>query len=258
MNEQRTKLSDLAKLTVSKSERILRDLKETVAGNQELESGMISILRDMRSLLLFSERKLKKAKDTISTLREKINKVMATLRVFKGLVVAAKEREQEASRATKAQDAENIIGGILCDITRGFDGYSRAEEGDETMSVVSSVIVGITRLTTNTITALTRPEVGQLLGRVLRKINGAIDIVTSQKEVMVEGVKLLIVWRDALDVFQGDLKGGEKEDQDLFNEMKEIIEDGDVDEIYEAYNSLMDAARNYLTQIQNVCPSCTE
>ena len=75
---------------------------------------------------------------------------------------------------------------------------------------------------------------------------------------MVEGVKLIIVWRDALDVFQGDLKCGEEEDQDLFNEMKEIIQDGDVGEIYEAYNSLMDAAQNYLTQIQNVCPSCTE
>ena len=258
MNDQRTKLSDLAKLTVSKSDRILRDLKETVAGAQDLESGMINILRDLRSLLLFSERKLKKAKDTIATLREKIHKVLATLRVLKGLVEAAKEREQEVSEAAKAEDAENIVGGILCDVARGFDGYNKAEEGDETMSVVSSVIVGITRLTTNIITTLTRPEVGPMLGRALKMINGAIDIVTNQREVMEDGVKRIIIWRDALDVFQGDLKGGEKEDQDLFNEMKEIIEDGDVDEIYEAYNSLMDAAQNYLTQIRNVCPSCTE
>ena len=97
-----------------------------------------------------------------------------------------------------------------------------------------------------------------MLGRALKMINGAIDTVTNQREVMEDGVKRIIIWRDALDVFQGDLKGGEKEDQDLFNEMKEIIEDGDVDEIYEAYNSLMDAAQNYLTQIRNVCPSCTE
>ena len=42
--------------------------KELVTGNRGLDSGMKSILRDMRSLLRFSEEKLKEAGDTISTL----------------------------------------------------------------------------------------------------------------------------------------------------------------------------------------------
>ena len=45
MDDQRTELAGLAKQTVSKSERILRKFKETVAGDRELDSGMRSILR---------------------------------------------------------------------------------------------------------------------------------------------------------------------------------------------------------------------
>lgn len=262
MNDQRTELSGLAKQTIKKSDRILRKFKETVAGNRELDSGMRSILRDMRSLLLFSERKLKDAKDVIFTLREKINKVMATLRVFKGMVVVAKKRDQELKSLTAGEDIENIMGGVLSDIQNGVDGYQKTKRGDGTMSIITSVVGGITRLTSGIIKALNRPEVGPMLNRALSKINGAIDIVSKQKEAMEREVELIIIWKDAVavvksDVFQGDLEGGKEEDQDLFDEIKEIIEDGDVEEIYEAFNGLKDAAQSYLTHVQTICPSCT-
>ena len=80
---------------------------------------------------------------------------------------------------------------------------------------------------------------------------------------MEKEVVLIIVWRDAVDitkndVFNGDLKGGKQEDQDLFDEIQEIIDDGDVGDIYEAFGGLKDTAQNYLTNVQNVCPSCAE
>ena len=110
MNDQRTELSGLAKQTISKCERIVRKFEETVDKKRELDSGMRSILRDMRSLLLFSERKLGEAKDIIKELREKINKVMATLRVFKGLIQAAKDRDEKIKQGTSAEDVQNIVG----------------------------------------------------------------------------------------------------------------------------------------------------
>ena len=66
-------------------------------------------------------------------------------------------------------------------------------------------------------------------------------------------------WRDAvalvkIEVFGGEL--GEKKGQ--FNQIEEIIEDGDVDEIYDAFDKLKDAASNYLSQVERVCASCTE
>ena len=263
MDDQRTELSGLAKQTVSKSERILRKFKETVAGDRELGSGMRSILRDMRSLLLFSERKLTEAKDTILTLREKINKVMATLRVFKGLVEAAKRRDEAIKKNLKVEDVETILNGIVGDIENGVDGYNKAKPGDGTISVVNSAIGGITRLTTGIMKAVNRPDVGPMLSGALSKINGAIDIVSKQKDAMEKEVALIIIWKDAVDVvkndvFGGDLKGGKDEDQDLFDEIQEIIEDGDVEDIYEAFEGLKDAAQNYLTTIENVCPSCAE
>merc|ERR1712113_723212 len=83
MNDQRTELSGLAKQTISKSERIIKKFKEMAAGSRKVDRGMRSVLRDMRSLLRFSEGKLKTAKETISTLREKTNKVLASLQVLK-------------------------------------------------------------------------------------------------------------------------------------------------------------------------------
>merc|ERR1711963_939189 len=132
MNDQRTELSGLAKQTISKSERIIKKFKEMVAGSRGVDRGMRSVLRDMRSLLRFSEGKLKTAKETILTLREKINKVFATLRVFEGMIKAAKEKDARLRRGLKAKTAEEILNGITTDIMTGVDGYSKAKRGDET------------------------------------------------------------------------------------------------------------------------------
>ena len=47
-------------------------------------------------------------------------------------------------------------------------------------------------------------------------------------------------------IFSGVLEGGEQEDQDLFGKITDLINDGDVGQIYEALNYLKFAAQNYL------------
>merc|ERR1712152_5019 len=234
--------------------------KEMVAGSRGVDRGMRSVLRDMRSLLRFSEGKLKTAKETILTLREKINKVFATLRVFEGMIKAAKEKDARLSAGLKAKTAEEILNGITTDIMTGVDGYSKAKRGDETMSVVTSILGGVTRLTTSIIKAVNRPDVGPKLKSALEATGEAIKIVEQQKESMENEVKLIIVWKDAVetvkqDVFAGDLREGDA--QDLYEEIEDIIED-DADEIYDAFNDLKGAAQKYLSHIERVCPSCTE
>jgi len=257
-------LSGLAKQTIHKSERIIKKFGEMVDGSREVDRGMRSVLRDMKSLLRFSEGKLKTAKRTISTLREKINKVLASLRVFQGLIKAAKERDEAISAGLPAKTAEEIITGITSDIKSGVDGYNAAKPGDETISVVTSVLGGITRLTTSIVKAVNREDVGPKLSSALRKTNKAIDIVTKQKNSMEKEVELIIVWKDAVanvknDVFDGNLEEGREEDeQELYEEIKEIIEDGDVKELNDAFSGLKDAAQSYLSQIKTVCRSCTE
>merc|ERR1712088_660259 len=252
MNDQRTELSGLAKQTISKSERIIKKFKEMVAGSRGVDRGMRSVLRDMRSLLRFSEGKLKTAKETILTLREKINKVFATLRVFEGMIKAAKEKDARLRRGLKAKTAEEILNGITTDIMTGVDGYRKAKRGDETMSVVTSILGGVTRLTTSIIKAVNRPDVGPKLNSALKATGKAIEIVKQQKDSMEKEVELIIVWKDAVetvkqDVFAGDLKDKREEDaQDLYEEIEGLIEDGDVEELDEYFNGLKDAAQIYL------------
>ena len=62
---QRTELSGLARNTISKCETIVTKFEEMVAGNRGLDSDMKNILRKMRTLLNFSEEKLKEVKDTM-------------------------------------------------------------------------------------------------------------------------------------------------------------------------------------------------
>ena len=264
MNDQRTELSGLAKQTISKSERIIKKFREMAAGSRKVDRGMRSVLRDMRSLLRFSEGKLKTAKETILTLREKINKVFATLRVFEGMIKAAKEKDARLRRGLKAKTAEEILNGITTDIMTGVDGYRKAKRGDETMSVVTSILGGVTRLTTSIIKAVNRPDVGPKLNSALKATGKAIEIVKQQKDSMEKEVELIIVWKDAVetvkqDVFAGDLKDKREEDaQDLYEEIEGLIEDGDVEELYEAFNGLKGAAQSYLSHIERVCSICTE
>merc|ERR1719323_233263 len=135
----------------------------------------------------------------------------------------------------------------------GVDGYRKAKRGDETMSVVTSILGGVTRLTTSIIKAANRPDVGPKLNSALEATAEAIKIVEQQKNSMEKEVELIIVWKDAVeivkqDVFAGDLREGDA--QDLY----EDIED-DAEELYEAFNDLKDAAQKYLSHIERVCLS---
>jgi hypothetical protein len=262
VNEQRTDLSSLAKTTVHKCERIVKKFEETVAGKRTLDRGMRSILRDMKVLLGFSETKLTQAKEIIGKLREKINMVMASLRVFKGLVKAAKEKDELIRSGATQEATVDIINGITKDIENGVDGYKNARSGDETMSVVSSILGGVSRLTVGIMKAVNRPDVGPKLNSALRSVNSAIFIVETQKKNMAKDIELIIVWKDAveivkLEVFGGDLseKSGDEE-QFFFEEVQGIIEDGDTQDIYKSFNDLRDAAQKYLNHVKRVCPEC--
>merc|ERR1712113_517183 len=240
--------------------RIIRKFREMAAGSRKVDRGMRSVLRDMRSLLRFSEGKLKTAKETISTLREKINKVLASLQVFKGLIKAAKEKDARLSAGLKEKTAKEILDGIATDIMTGVDGYRKAKRGDETMSVVTSILGGVTRLTTSIIKAVNRPDVGPKLNSALKATGKAIEIVKQQKDSMEKEMELIIAWKDAVetvkqDVFAGDLREGDA--QDLYEDIEDIIMD-DADELYDAFNDLKGAAQKYLSHIERVCLSCTE
>jgi len=261
LNDQRTELSGLAKQTISKCERIVRKFEETVAKERELDSGMRSILRDMRSLLSFSEKKLVEARDTIKELGEKINKVMASLRVFKGMILRAKDMEERLSANKTVTDAQDIIRNIKEGIVNGVDGYSKAEEGDGTKRVLESILGPITKLSLSLVKVVNRPDIGPKLDSALNNVNDAIKIVKKQSSEMEKERVAISKWRDAVedvknDVFQGDLRGTEEEF--LFEEIQGIIEDGDVAEIYEAFNGLKDAAQNYLSVIKISCPLCAQ
>ena len=69
-----------------RSKRILSKFRETVARRRELDRGVKDILTEMGSLLLESMERLELAKEVTKGLREKMNNVMATLRVFKSTV----------------------------------------------------------------------------------------------------------------------------------------------------------------------------
>merc|ERR1711923_682056 len=89
MDAQRTELSGLAKTTIDKCTKIREKFEEMVAKEKGLDSGMRSVLRKMKSLLKTSETKLTEAKKTTFDLTEKVNNVLASLTVFKGMIVAA-------------------------------------------------------------------------------------------------------------------------------------------------------------------------
>merc|ERR1712066_757394 len=258
LNDQRTELRSLADTTIRQCDTIVRKFKETAAGTGKLDRGMRSILRSMRTLLAVSEEKLKEAKDTITAMREKINKVLATLRFFKGLISAAKEKDEALKRGLTGKTTANIIGGIMKDIKSGADGYRKAKKSEKTSSIIESVVGGLTRLTTAIVEAVNMEDISPMLDKVLSKVDDAIDIVERQKEAMQKELALITVWKDAVnlvkqDVFQGKEEKGEEEkgedEQEIYNEIEEIIEDGDVKEITDSFEGLKKAAEEYLQHI---------
>jgi len=255
LNDQRRELSGLAKQTISKSDRIIRKFKETVDGTRTFEKGMNSMLRDMKNLLRFSETKLKEAKDLIDKLRERVNNVEATLRVFKKMIEGVKEREADLKKAATGKDVENILSVVGKTVVEGVAG------GDGTENILKSVFNGVTSLAKAVTKILTREDIMPRITSAIRRVTSAIAKVTILKNAMEDEVALIIKWRDAVqvvknDVFQGNLK--DEDDQNLMEELKGIVDEGDVEEITEPFESLKQAATNYLNHVRSQCPSCAE
>merc|ERR1719297_569761 len=246
MDAQRTELSGLAKTTIDKCTKIREKFEEMVAGDKELDSGMRSVLRKMKSLLKTSETKLKEAKEVIIELTEKVNEVLAGLRVFKGLIEAAKEKDEALDNT--GQHISEISGGIIKSIRNGLDGYKKAKDDDKTMSVVK---------------IFEKPEIGPMVEEALESVNEAVTIIEKQKTFMGKELELVIIWKDAVqtvksDVFNSDLKERKEgeEPEDLYEDIKDMIEDEDMDDIYDAFDGLKGAAQAYLNQVKESCPSC--
>merc|ERR1719225_956861 len=257
MDAQRTELSGLAKTTIDKCTKIREKFEEMAAKKKKIDSGMRSVLRKMRSLLQTSETKLKEAKEVIIELTEKVNEVLAGLRVFKGLIEAAKEQDEALDNT--GQYISEISGGIIKSIKNGFDGYKKAKDDDKTMSVVNSIFDGITSLTASVVKILEKPEIGPMVEEALESVNEAVTIIEKQKAFMGKELELVIIWKNAVEevkntVFNSDLE--ESEDGDLYEEIEEMIEDEDMDDIYDAFDGLKDAAQAYLNQVKESCPSC--
>jgi len=264
MNVQRTELSGLAKQTVSKCESIRKRFEQIVAGDKELDAGMRSVLRKMKSLLRTSETKLTEAKKTTFDLTEKVNNVLASLTVFKGMIVAANEQQKALDQNKVPQAIGSIFTGVIGSIKDGMGKYRKAKNVDKTMSIVDSFIEGISRLTVSIIKV---SELGKDLGprvtEALDSVNEAQAIIEKQKEHMGKELELIGVWRNTVevvknDVFDSDLTDrAEGEDKSLYEEIEEIMEDeDDMAEIYEAFDGLKGAAQAYINQVKKSCPDC--
>jgi hypothetical protein len=254
-------LSGLAKTTIDKCTKIREKFEEMVAKEKGLDSGMRSVLRKMKSLLKTSETKLKEAKEVIIELTEKVNKVLSGLRVFKGLIEAAKEKDENIDNTGKY--VSEISGGIFTSIRNGLDGYKKAKDDDKTMSVVGSILDGVASLTASVVKILEKPEIGPMVEEALESVNEAVTIIEKQKAFMGKELELVIIWKDAVqtvksDVFNSDLKERKEGDEpeDLYEDIKDMIEDEDMDDIYDAFDGLKGAAQAYLNQVKESCPSC--
>merc|ERR1711990_8375 len=258
LNDQRRELSGLAKETISKSDRIIKKLKETVSGERTLERGMRSMLRDMKNLLRFSETKLKEAKTLIDKLRERVSNVEATLRVFKGLIESVKDREAELKSAAEAEGVNQIFTSLGETVVGGI---ATAETDDSAAGIFKSVFKGIGGLAKAVVKLVNREDILPTITQALSKVKAAIAEVKTLKNAMEKEVGLIIKWKDAIqrvknEVFGGNLK--KEDDEETYNEIQEIIEDGDTAEITEAFESLKGAAQKYLNHVKRQCPECAE
>merc|ERR1711902_370165 len=233
---------------IDKCTKIREKFEEMVDKERYLDSGMRSVLRKMKSLLRTSETKLTEAKKVIIELTEKVNKVLSGLRVFKGLIEAAKEKDEGLDNT--GQHISEISGGIIKSIRNGIDGYKKAKDDDKTMSVVGSILDGITSLTTSVVKILEKPEIGPMVEEALESVNEAVTIIEKQKAFMGKELELVIIWKDAVqtvksDVFNSDLKERKEgeEPEDLYEDIKDMIEDEDMDDIYDAFDGLKGAAQ---------------
>merc|ERR1712099_188870 len=223
---------------------------------------MRSVLRKMKSLLRTSETKLKEAKKTTFDLTERVNKVLASLTVFKGMIVAADKKQKALDQNKAPQAVASIFTGVVGSIKDGMGKYRKAKNVDKTMSLVNSILDGLTSLTVSIIKV---SELGKDLGprvtEALDSVNEAQAIIEKQKEHMGKELELIGVWRNTVeviknDVFDSDLTDrAEGEDKSLYEEIEDIMHDeDDMAEIYEAFDDLKGAAQGYLNQVKKSCP----
>merc|ERR1712045_195847 len=264
MDAQRTELSGLAKTTIDKCTKIREKFEEMVDGDRDLNAGMRSVLRKMKSLLRTSETKLTEAKKTTFDLTEKVSNVLASLTVFKGMIEAADDQQKALDQNKAPQAVGSILTGVVGSIKDGMGKYRKAKNVDKTMSLVNSILDGLTSLTVSIIKV---SELGKDLGprvtKALDSVNEAQAIIEKQKEHMGKELELIVVWKDAVevvknDVFEGDLTDrAEGEDKSLYEEIEDIMEDeDDMAEIYEAFDGLKGAAQAYINQVKKSCPDC--
>merc|ERR1719225_47975 len=123
MDAQRTELSGLAKTTIDKCTKIREKFEEMVDKERDLDSGMRSVLRKMKSLLRTSETKLTEAKKTTFDLTEKVNNVLASLTLFKGMIVAADEKQKALDQNKVPQAVGSIVTGVVGSVKDGMGKY---------------------------------------------------------------------------------------------------------------------------------------
>jgi len=151
-----------------------------------------------------------------------------------------------------AEGSTALLSGIAETVSKGV-------EAETNTAIVNTVFSGLGNFVTGLVKILKRPRVSNLLANALDGVKEAIAVITKLAENMTTEKTLIIQWKDAINevkenVFVGSFD--EENDNELFNEVKEIIEDGDVDEIYEAFGNLKSAASAYLNQVRISCPIC--
>ena len=81
---------------------------------------------------------------------------------------------------------------------------------------------------------------------------------------MAREIELVVIWKDVVEIVKNDVFNSELSDREegeykeLYDEVKDIIENDDTENIYEAFEGLKDAAQTYLDQVKESCLACTQ
>ena len=154
-------------------------------------------------------------------------------------------------------EAANVISGIVGIVGTSIQAVESSDSLRKIPSVVKSFVSDVNNFDERLVFALTRPDMSRMLTRVEGKIDNAVGTVSKLQEGIHEEKLLLIGWKDAVDVvtfdvYDDNLEGGSEDNQEIFDQIKEIIVDGDVEEIYEVFTDLEKAGQSYLDHIKNL------
>merc|ERR1719499_2038159 len=137
---------------------------------------------------------------TTFDLTEKVNNVLASLTVFKGMIDAAVKKQKALDQNKTPQAVASIFTGVVGSIKDGMGKYRKAKNVDKTMSLVNSILDGITSLAVSIVKI---SELGKDLGprvtKALDSVNQAQAIIEKQKEHMGKELELIVVWKDAVE-----------------------------------------------------------